>query len=502
MPAPADPHDPAQSIAPEKMPRRRWAGLIGGPALAAALLLLPAPEAMPPAAWRMVAVTTWMVVWWLSEAIALPATALLPLVLMPLLGIQGMTDTAANYANPLIFLFFGGFLIASAMQRVGLHKRIALHIILKVGRTPGRIVLGFMLATAALSMWISNTAASIMMYAVGLSVVDFVARTTEDARLIRNFGVALMLAIAYSASIGGVATLIGTPPNALLASFMQSNYGIEISFARWMMIGLPVVAVMLPLAWLLLTRVLYPARDMAVGDLSSAVARDLAGLGPATAGERLVGTVFACTALAWILRAPLVRVTGLALDDTLVALTAALVLFAVPISRRRGEFALNWTDARDLPWNVLLLFGGGLALAGGFGGTGLAAWIADSVTGMRISALALVLVVTASMVYLTEITSNTASTATFLPILAAVAVGLNLDPLVLCVPVALSASMAFMMPVATPPNAIVFSYPDMKLADMVRAGAILNVVGIAVVFCVFTLLGPLVFGLSFDGAAR
>ena len=452
---------------------------------------------MPPEAWRLVAMAVWMVVWWLTEAIPIPATALLPIILMPLFGIDGMREVTANYANPLIYLFLGGFLLAAGMQRVGLHRRIALQIVSRVGTSPDRIILGFMLATGFLSMWISNTATAIMMYAVGLSVIGFVASKTDDDRVVRNFGVALMLAIAYSASIGGIGTLIGTPPNALLASFLAETYDIRITFFSWMLIGVPIVVIMLPAAWLLLTRVLFPAHQIAIADAGSVVARELAALGAMRRGEKLVGLVFLGAALSWILREPLVAVTGLAIDDTMIAMIAAMILFAVPISRARGEFALDWQAARDLPWGILLLFGGGLALASGFGKTGLAEWIGDSVAGLEIGTLTLVFIVTAAIVYLTEITSNTASTATFLPVLGAVAVGLALDPLVLTVPVAIGASMAFMMPVATPPNAIVFSYERMKLSDMVRAGFLLNIVGIAVIFAVFVWLGPLVFGVEF-----
>ncbi len=475
----------------------RLGGLLGGPLVALLILLSPAPAAMPAEAWRLVAMASWMVIWWLTEAIPIPATALMPIVLMPLLGIDKIGPVAANYSNPLIYLFLGGFLLAAAMQRVGLHRRIALRIVSLIGTSPSRIILGFMLATAFLSMWISNTATTIMMYAVGLSVIDFVAQQTDDAGTVRNFGVALMLSIAYSASIGGVGTLIGTPPNALLASFLQSNYGIEVSFFNWMLLGVPVVAVMLPVTWLLLTRLLFPAHRIAIDDPRAVVDRELGALGAMSRGEKLVGIVFLGAALGWIFRSPLAALTGLALDDTIIALTAALVLFAVPVSRTRGEFALDWEATRGLPWGVLLLFGGGLALASGFGATGLAEWIGKAVAGVEISTIALVLLVTVAIVYLTEITSNTASTATFLPILGAVAVGLSLDARILTVPVALGASMAFMMPVATPPNAIVFSYEQMKLGDMVRAGFLLNLVAIVVSFALFVLLGQLVFGLRF-----
>ena len=474
----------------------RIAGLVTGP-VGAALLLWPGPLGeMPLAAWRMLAITLWMVVWWLSEALPIPATALLPLVLMPVLGVQDMPETAAQYANPLIFLFLGGFLLAAAMQRVGLHRRIALRIVSFVGASPDRIVLGFMLATAFLSMWISNTATAIMMFAVALSVIDFVGQQTRDERMVRNFGVALMLAIAYSASIGGVGTLIGSPPNAMLASFVQQTYGIEVSFARWMMIGLPVVVVTLPPTWLLLTRLLFPAHTIKVGDADALVRAEIAAMGRMNPGERLVAIVFSGAALAWMLRDPLVRLTGLPLDDAMIALMAALILFAVPLSRDSGRYALDWAATRDLPWGILLLFGGGLALASGFSTSGLARVIGEGVAGIDISTVFLVLAVLTAMVYLTEITSNTASTATFLPILGAVAVGLELDVLTLTVPVALGASMAFMMPVATPPNAIVFAYDRMHLSDMVRAGLLMNVIAIAVAFAVLVLLGPVVLGIA------
>ncbi len=497
---PGDRRDPdykaRSELTPTPVTGLRLIGLLGGPIVAALILLSSAPEGMPLAAWHLVAMACWMVIWWLTEAIPIPATALLPIIVMPLLNIDKIKPVAANYGHPLIFLFLGGFLLAAAMQHVGLHRRIALQIVSRVGTSPSRIILGFMLATAFLSMWISNTATTIMMFAVGLSVIDFVAKQTDDKKMVRNFGVALMLSIAYSASIGGVGTLIGTPPNALLASFLQNTYNTEITFFNWMLLGVPVVAIMLPITWLLLTRLLFPSHQIAIKDPGSVVTRELAALGVMSRGEKLVGIVFLGAALGWIFRKFLVDLTGLPFNDTIIALLAALILFAVPISRAKGEFALDWEAARNVPWGVLLLFGGGLALAGGFKGTGLAEWIGNTVAGVEVSTIVLVLLVTLAIVYLTEITSNTASTATFLPILAAVAVGLGLDPLVLCVPVALGASMAFMMPVATPPNAIVFSYEQMELRDMVRAGFLLNLIAIAVAFSLFILLANFVFGVD------
>ena len=480
---------------PRPLPPRRQIALIAGPALALLLLMLPAPAEMAPEAWRLVALAAWMVVWWLGEAVPIPATALLPIPMMPLLEIDEMTPVAANYAHPLIFLFLGGFVLAAAMQRWGLHRRIALTIVSRIGASPGGIILGFMAATAFLSMWISNTATTIMMFAVGLSVIEFVARKTPDRAVVHNFGVALMLGIAYAASIGGVGTRIGTPPNALLASCLHSSYGIRIDFFTWMQFGVPVVLVMLPVAWLLLTGVIFPARELTIGDAGGVIKAELAALGAMSKGERAVAVVFLCAALGWILRKQIAGWSGLPINDTMIALIAAIVLFAWPISRQQGHFAVDWQAARAIPWGVLLLFGGGLALAGGFKATGLAEWIGARVAGFDVGTWMLVFAVTAAIVYLTEITSNTASTATFLPILGAVAIGLAIDPRLLAIPVALGASMAFMMPVATPPNAIVFSYEQMRLGDMVKAGFWLNLIAIAVAFGAMYLLAPLVFEL-------
>lgn len=463
--------------------------------MAILLLLIPGPEAMNPEAWRLVALATWMVVWWLGEAVPIPATALLPIPMMPLMDIATMKPVAANYGHPLIFLFLGGFLLAAAMQRWGLHKRVALKIVGVVGTGPGGIIIGFMMATAFLSMWISNTATTIMMFAVGLSVVEFISQKTPDRAIVRNFGVALMLGIAYSASIGGVGTLIGTPPNAFLASFLQSTYSINIDFFTWMKLGVPVVLVMLPVAWFMLTRVIFPVRDLHIGDAGGIIKDELSALGTMSKGEKIVATVFCGAALGWIFRKQLAGWTGLAINDTAIALVAATVLFAFPVSWTKRQFALDWGSARNIPWGVLLLFGGGLALASGFKTTGLAEWIGGQVSGFDVSTWALVLIVIVAIIYLTEITSNTASTATFLPILGAVAVGLGLDPRILAIPVALGASMAFMMPVATPPNAIVFSYKEMHLGDMVRAGFWLNIAAIIVSYGAVYFLAPIVFDL-------
>lgn len=475
--------------------RFRLAALFAGPTIAILLTMLPKPDGMEHEAWLLVALSSWMVLWWLSEAIPIPATALLPIPMMPLMGISEMKVVSSNYANPIIFLFLGGFLMAAAMQKWGLHKRIALNIVRVAGTNPGSLIGGFMVATAFLSMWISNTSATIMMFAVALSVIEFVADKTDDTNVVRRFGVALMLGIAYSATIGGVGTLIGTPPNALLASFLASTYDIKIDFFTWMTFGLPIVFCMLPLTWLLLTKLIFPAEQIKVGNVKGLIDQALKDIGAMAKTERVVAVVFVCAALGWVFRQQLVQVTGLPINDTSIALLAALALFLCPASLQSGQFVLEWTDTKGLPWGVLLLFGGGLALASAFSETGLAQWIGQSVSGFDVSTWLLVFIIAVSVVYLTEITSNTASTATFLPILGAVAVGLELSPLMLTVPAAVAASMAFMMPVATPPNAIVFTYEKMRLADMVKAGIFLNFVAIIVTFMAVYLFIESVFGI-------
>ena len=488
-------HLDEKSIESDSIFNVRLIGLFLGPILALLLFMLPAPFGINNDAWSLIALIIWMIIWWLSEAIPLPATALLPIPLMPLLGIGGIKEVTTQYAHPIIFLFLGGFIMAGAMQKWGLHKRIALKIVSIVGTSPANIIGGFMLSTAFLSMWISNTSATIMMYAVAISVIDFVARKTNDEKVIRRFGVALMLGIAYSGSIGGIGTLIGTPPNAFLASFLSSSYDIQIDFFTWMQFGIPVVVVMIPLAWFLLTKVMFPAERIQIGNVNSLIEQEFEELGPMSYPEKVVAGVFICAAMGWVFRVFLVDFTGLPIDDTTIAMIAATVLFTWPVSPRKGEFILDWTVAKELPWGILFLFGGGLALAFAFNQTGLAIWIGESVSSLQVSTWLLVICVVMTIVYLTEITSNTATTATFLPILGAVAIGLELDPRMLAVPAAVAASMAFMMPVATPPNAIVFTYEKMRLFDMIKAGFFLNIIAIIVTCFAMYFLAGLVFGI-------
>jgi sodium-dependent dicarboxylate transporter 2/3/5 len=415
-----------------------------------------------------------MAVWWMTEAIPIPATALLPLVLFPVLGIADERAAAAPYANPLIFLFLGGFLIAIAMERWQLHRRLALNIIRILGTRPHALVAGFTVAGAFLSMWVSNTATTLMMLPIGLSVVALV-RKDDDSRD-TNFAINLMLVIAYSSSIGGMATLIGTPPNAFFAGFMLETYDREIGFVEWMGFALPIVLVALPLMYVVLTRLIYPITIKEIPGGRDFILEQLREIGAMKQPEISVALVFAATAVLWITR-PLLQTYVPGLTDPGVAMTMALLLFLIPADVRQGQFLLDWEDAKNVPWGVLLLFGGGLSLAAAIDNTGLATWLGERMTLLADWPLLLIIVaVTGVIVLLTELTSNTATAAAFLPIAASVSVGLGYDPAMLAIPAVLAASCAFMLPVATPPNAIIYGSSFVTIPQMARAGMALNVI--------------------------
>ncbi len=493
--------------------RGPWAsvatGLIAGPILAALAYVL-LPEAVVDAdgevvsglseGGRAVAATgVLMAVLWLTEALPVAVTSLLPLVAIPLLtggGIE-IAQVAAPYANPNIFLFLGGFLIALSMQTWGLHRRMALHIILRIGSRPDRLVLGFMTASAFLSMWISNTATTVMMLPIALSVIDLVRQRlgAEAAPVGKPFPFALnlLLGTAYGASIGGVATKIGTPPNIQMMSFVEDTYGREITFAQWMPFGLLLTVSFLPLAWLALTRFVYRMQISEVPGGEELIRGELRKLGPITGPEKAVLAVFVSAAVLWTSRTWLaeIEIGGTAplagLTDPGIAIGAGLLLFAIPVRFRRGVFLLSWKKALEAPWGILLLFGGGLSLAAAVVGTGVDRFIGSLLLMLEgMPAPVLVVGAAALLILLTEVTSNTATTATFLPILGATAVAIDVDPLLLIVPATLAASCAFMMPVATPPNAIIFGSGEITIPRMVRAGLWLNVIGlILIVFWVY-----------------
>lgn len=444
------------------------------------LLFLPAPEGLSVEGWRVVAVASLMIVWWITEAIPVPATALIPVALFPMTGATSGSAATSPYGDPIIFLFMGGFILALAMERWNLHRRIALNIVARTGTQQGRIVAGFMLATAFVSMWVSNTATVVMMLPVALSVVGLLEDKGDGRK--STFPLALLLGVAYAASIGGVATLIGTPPNALLAGALNQTYGYDIGFGRWMIIGLPVAIVMLAIAWLFLTKVTIRLDKGEVEGAAELFRSEIAKLGSWSVPEIRVAVVFLLTAFAWVFRTILDDyIPGL--NDTAIAIMAALVLFVLPAGDGKGGALIEWKHALRLPWGVLVLFGGGLSLAAAVVSTGLDQWIGDQVGTLAgvLPLIGIVVLVAGVILLLTEFTSNTATAATFLPLVAALAVSLGENPLMLAVPAALAASMAFMLPVATPPNALVFGSGHVTIPQMATQGLWLNLAAIVVI---------------------
>ena len=496
---------------PEGEPRRiTRASRIGrwlGPVLAVAAWFL-LPEGLTPGGRATAAVAALLATWWVTEALPLPVTGLVPIVALPLTGATDLESATAPYANPIIALVLGGFLIALATQRWGLHRRVALLTIRAVGTRPRRLVGGFMLATAGLSMWLSNTATTVMMLPIAVSVLVLVAdrvgasatssgTAVDGEAATERFATALLLGTAYAASIGSLATLIGTPPNAFLAGFLRQNYGIELGFARWMAFGLPLSAVMLVITWVLLTRWLERPEVDDVPGGREMIDRELAALGPITRGERMVLAVFLTTATLWVLRAPLQSLFAgtplAAIDDPIIAIAAAVTLFLLPVNARKGVFVLDWRTAKGLPWDVLLLFGGGLSLAAALRANEVDTFIGEQLAGLGGMRFVLLIgVLVGVVIVLTELTSNTATAATLIPVAAGVAIALGMDPLLLTVPVALAATCAFSLPVATPPNAIVFGSGRVTIGRMVRAGIVINVVGLALITLTVVLLaGPI-----------
>nr|WP_225214357.1 DASS family sodium-coupled anion symporter [Cellulomonas avistercoris] len=433
-----------------------------------------------------------MGVWWMTEALPLAVTALLPLVVLPVAGAAEIGDVAAPYANKVIFLFFGGFVLAIALQRWDVHLRIALGVVRLVGTAPRRLVLGMMLATALLSMWVSNTATAVMMLPIGVSVLALLGR--ERGEVDGRLSAALMLGIAYAATIGSFGTIIASPPNALLVGYMSETYGVEISFGQWMAVGLPLSAVFLLLAWLLLTRVVFRFDPAPLCDDDTVVRTELERLGPMGHPQRRVVVVFVLAAVSWIALPILWRDTPV--TDEVVAILVAVLLFLLPSGADCGGRLLDWSDTRELPWGILLLFGGGLALASQITSSGLSRWIGERAHGLDgMPTVVVVGVVCVLTVAMTEFMSNTATAATLLPIMSTVGAALGYGPLLLAVPVALAAGCTFMMPAATPPNAIAYSSGYVRVPDMMRAGAPLSVASVLLVTLTVTTLASWVLGI-------
>jgi len=500
---------------------RRRLGLVVGPATFLLILVAPIPSLAPPAQ-AVLAVAALMAIWWLSEALPLAATALLPLVLFPILSVKSTAATAPSYMNRNILLFMGGFFIAMAMQRWCLHRRIALFIVSRVGTGGRRLVLGFMVATACLSMWISDTATAMMMLPIVLAVILEIApdhrknhgepsASTEEGDATAS---ALLLGIAYAALIGGIATLVGTPPNIVLAGTFSTLYpdAPPIGFFQWMMVGLPLTIVFLPAAWFYLTRIAYKVpKDPVSSAGQESLTRQRRELGPICRGEIGVGIIFLLTAIGWVWRADLqlgiLTIPGWStllglegINDATVAIAASLLLFAIPTDMKKGHFLLDWHWAVRIPWGVLILFGGGIALAGGFADTGLASWIGERLQVLgRVPILLMVFLVCVLMTFLTEITSNTATATVFMPVMGATAIALQADPLLLMIPATMSASCAFMLPVATPANAIVFGSGRITLPEMARAGFAMNWIGAILIPLVAYLIAIPVFRILLGG---
>ncbi|MDV8002439.1 DASS family sodium-coupled anion symporter [Rhodococcus sp. IEGM 1408] len=515
----------------EAVPRneflRKVVGTVAGLA-AAVLVYVLMPGDLEHNARLTAAVAVLLGIWWMTECIPIPATALVPLIVFPVLG-DGISvdDVGGQYGNNIIFLFMGGFLIAIAMQRWNLHRRIALLTVRAMGTRSTRVVAGFMIATAFLSMWVSNTATAVMMLPIGVSVLMLASElgtgsrggadgdggeeasgmpemdasadprsdAVKEAVIRSNFGTALMLGIAYAASVGSLATIIGTPPNTLLAGYLSAEHDIQLGFGQWMLVGLPLATVMLVITWFLLTKVLFKPEIERIPGGRALFDDELAKLGPVSSGETRVLAVFVAAGVSWV-AVPLLFETR-PISDAGIALLAGLLLFLLPAGTARGVRLLTWDAALGLPWGVLLLFGGGLALSAQFSGSGLTDWIGEQASALgALPVILLVAVAAAGIIFLTELTSNTATAATFLPVAGGVALGLEVDPMLLAVPVALAATCAFMLPVATPPNAIAYGSGYVTIGQMIRGGLWLNIIGLVLITLVTMTLLVWVFGLT------
>jgi sodium-dependent dicarboxylate transporter 2/3/5 len=451
--------------------------LLLGPLIAALMLVVGATwgtGGMAPSAWRTAALGLWMAVWWMTEAVPIAATALLPLVMLPLLGVLNINAAAAPYANPVIFLFFGGFILATAFERSGLHRRLALSLVAAAGTRPDRIIGGFMAAGGFMSMWVSNTATVIMLLPlVNSMIVGTRSGADEGRKSATDFEKALLLGIAYAATIGGYGTLVGTPPNALLAGFLTQTHGIRVGFLDYMLLGVPIVLIGLPLTWLILTRIAFKVRSGDVVISPEAIAEQRKALGPMTRDERFVAIVGSLTAVAWITQ-PWIEPLVPGLSEAGISVACAVVLLAWPVDRTWRR-VIDWNDAERIPWGVLVLFGGGLSLAAAIQNGGLSQWIGDAVAGLRtLHPLLIVFIVTTVITFLGEFTSNTATAAAFLPLASSLAVGAGMNPLLVVVAAGLAASNGFMMPVGTPPNAIVFGSGRLSIPEMARAGLLVD----------------------------
>jgi len=442
-----------------------------------------------------IAIALWMVIWWITESISISVTALLPLILFPLLDIMPIGDVGANYGSPIVFLFFGGFVMALALEKVNLHKRIALNIIKITGTTPNKVVLGFMIATASLSMWISNTASTVVMLPIAMSVIGLLINDADGfTKKDRNFALSVMLGIAFSANAGGIATVIGTPPNSVMIGLLENEYNIEISFLKWMVIGVPFSITMIAISYLVLVKWMFPNKQLKFAASKEVINTELKKLGTMSGKEKMVLTIFGVTVFLWIFRTLINKIfPDLGLSDTIISMLAAVSLFAIPYNLKKGDFLITWGDTHKLAWGILILFGGGLALAKGMSVSGIVDLVANAIAASEISILFTAVLLIFLMLFMTELMSNVALIAVLAPVVAGIAIGLEIPILYLLIPVTMASSCAFMLPMATPPNAIVFASGYIKVHEMARVGIILNLIAVALLVVMFQFVIPMLF---------
>ncbi|WP_445735454.1 SLC13 family permease [Mariniflexile sp.] len=475
-------------------PTSKIMGLFLGPILFISIQLLPF-DIISNKADTVIATALWMVCWWITEAVSISVTALLPLLLFPVFKVMPIADVGANYGSPIVFLFFGGFVLALALEKVNLHKRIALNIIKKTGTTPDKVILGFMIATAFLSMWISNTACAVFMLPIALSVIHLLIDDADGfTKNEQNFAISVMLGIAFAANAGGIATVIGTPPNSILIGLLENEYQIEISFFKWMLIGLPFSTVLIAVIYFVMVKWIFPSKDLKFNASKEVIDSEIKKLGKMTAKEKRVLTIFGITVFLWIFRTVINSIIpNLDLSDTMISIFGALALFTIPFNLKKGDFILQWNDTQKLAWGILILFGGGLALANGMSESGIVDMIATSISNSNISILLTATLLIVLMLFLTELMSNVALTAVLAPVVAGIAIGLNIPILYLLIPVTIASSCAFMLPMATPPNAIVFASGYLKVSEMARVGLIINLISVILLVIMFKFFVPLVF---------
>ena len=476
------------------MSNSKKVGLFLGPVFFLLILLWPQPL-LSNQGDAVIAVALWMVTWWLTEAVSISVTALLPLLLFPLLDIMPIAEVGNNYGSPIIFLFFGGFVMALALEKVNLHRRIALNIIRITGTTPNKVVLGFMIATASLSMWISNTATAVVMLPIAMSVIKLLIDDVDGfTKKDRNFAVSVLLGIAFSANAGGIATVIGTPPNSILIGLLENEYQIEISFLKWMVFALPFSIIMIGLSYITLVHLIFPSKGLNFSASNEVIQKELRKLGPTRSKEKMVLGIFAVTVSLWIFRTLINSVfPSLGLSDTMISMFAAITLFAVPFNLKKGDFILDWKDTEKLAWGILILFGGGLALAKGMSVSGIVDQVSQSIAAGNFSITATASLLILLMLFMTELMSNVALVAVLAPVVAGIAIGLGIPMVYLLIPVTMASSCAFMLPMATPPNAIVFASGFIEVKDMVKAGILLNLVAVLILIGLFEYIIPLLF---------